>query len=135
MCSLPWCDARARRHSFDFGIVASTTPANRMPLCSNSVFILGSAWLYLMLASIGLSSGLKPFSSSWHTATTSPIKPRPAVSAAGVLGLCVVQWRRSAAMTGVAAGLSRSRFPTKLEELSVAEIQRDRVAAVGHARP
>ena len=44
-------------HSFNIGIVASTAPANRMPLGSSSVFILGSAWLYLMLdVTVGHSS-------------------------------------------------------------------------------
>ena len=75
---------------------------------------------------------LEAVSSSWYSGTTSPIKPRPAVSAAGVLGLGVVQWRRCAAMTGVAAGRSRSRFSSKLEDAGVHEIQRDRVAAEVH---
>lgn len=57
-CSLLWCDMRARTHCSDLGTIASTTPANRMRLSSSSVFILGSAWLYLILASIGHSSGL-----------------------------------------------------------------------------
>ena len=56
-CSQQWCDSRARMHSFNIGIVASTAPANRMPLGSSSVFILGSAWLYLMLdVTVGHSS-------------------------------------------------------------------------------
>ena len=89
-----------RRHGFDLGTVTGTIPANGMPLGSSSVFILGSAWLYLMLASVGLSSSLKPFSSCWHTATTLPIKPRSAVSAAGVSGPLTVRRSRLSDATG-----------------------------------
>ena len=63
-CSLQLCDARARRLRFDLGIFADTAPADGMPLSSSSVFILGSAWLYLMLASIGYSRSLKPLAAA-----------------------------------------------------------------------
>ena len=132
-CSLQWCDARARSHSFDLGIIANTTLANRIPLSSSGVFILGSACFYLTLASIGHSSSLKPFSSSWHTITSSPMEPRPAAPASGVLGLSAVQWGRCAAMSSGAAGRSRSTFSSKVEDLGVHEMQRDCVATDGHA--
>jgi hypothetical protein len=100
----------------------SIATANGMQLHSCCGRLLESALSSSNMASAGLSRGFRPFGSSWHAVSTSPMEPRLAAAAAWRLGLSTVQWRRRAAMMGGAAGSSRSTFSSKVEDFGSARL-------------
>ena len=135
VCLLQWCDARARRHDLRPRNHHRHHGCRRHAVRQHPILYLGSVLFDSVLTSDGLSCGWKPCCSSWHAASGRPADPRPPVSAARVPVLRMVRRRRLRSAMAGATARSRSSFSSKLEDLGVREIQRDRVSTGSQARP
>ena len=128
------CCLRAQMHSS----TAASSPASRRPTtCSRTSTTASSAAPRSSISSsppTGAPAASSQLAAGSKGASRWPTPLLTAVPASGVLGLHTVRRGRSVAMLGGAAGRSRSRFSSKLEDLGSARLQRDRVGAGDHAQ-